>query len=119
MKNQSLAKKMANALAGIYFTFQTENNFKIQTGIAVLLIIGLLIVQPALIWWALILLCIGMVLAAELANTALETLIDHLHPQIHPEVGKAKDIMAGMVLTLSIAAALVGLLALLSVFVYS
>ncbi len=118
MKNQSLAKKTANAFAGIYFTFRSENNFKIQTGIALLLVVGMFIIQPALVWWAFVLLCIGMVLAAELANTALETIIDHLHPQIHPEVGKSKDIMAGMVLVLSITSMLIGLLVLISVFVY-
>ena len=35
-----------------------------------------------------------------------------MHPEIHPAVGKVKDIMAGMVLSLSILAAIIGLLAL-------
>ncbi len=112
MKNQSFYKKVSNAVAGIVFTLRTENNFRIQIIIAAVLIIGLFIIQPSLVWWALILLCIGLVLAAELANTALETLADYLHPDIHPEIGKAKDIMAGMVLVLSITTVLVGLLAL-------
>jgi diacylglycerol kinase (ATP) len=116
MKNQSIAIKLANAASGIAFTFRTENNFRIHTLVAILLLVAMSFIQPALVWWALILLCIGLVMAAELANTALETLIDHLHPEIHPQIGKAKDIMAGMVLVMSIASLLVGLLALLSVF---
>jgi len=111
MKNQPFQLKIQNAFAGIRFTLQTEDNFRRQLIIAILLVFGLFVLHPALIWWALILLCVGLVLAAELANTAIETLIDYLHPEIHPEIGRVKDIMAGMVLTLSITAVLVGLLA--------
>ncbi len=113
MKNQPFTQKLANAIAGIRFTFNTERNFRTHTLLGTLLIIVMLIVQPTLIWWALMLLCIGLVLAAELANTAIETLADHLHPDLHPAIGKVKDIMAGMVLVMSMAAALVGLLAII------
>ena len=46
---------------------------------------------------------------AELFNSALETLIDHVHPEHHPEVGAAKDIAAAAVLLASIAAVVAGL----------
>ena len=67
--------------------------------------------QPAAIWWALIILSIALVLAAELVNSAIEALSDHLHPDIHPSIGKVKDMLAGMVLVVSIAAAIIALLA--------
>ena len=51
----------------------------------------------------------GLVLVAELLNSALETLADHLHPEQHPEVGAAKDIAAGAVLVASAVALVVGL----------
>ena len=44
------------------------------------------------------------VLAAELFNTALEHLIDHLHPALHPSIKIAKDCAAGSVLLLSLSA---------------
>ena len=37
--------------------------------------------------WALIGLAVGLVLVAEMANTAIETLADRLHPGQHPEIG--------------------------------
>ena len=46
---------------------------------------------------------------AELFNTALETLADHLHPERHPVVGAAKDIAAAAVLVASGAAVVAGL----------
>ena len=114
MKNQPFVRKLANAWAGISFTYKTEDNFRVHVMLAVVLVIFMAFLQPDAVWWALILLCIGLVMAAELANTALETLIDHLHPDIHPQIGRTKDIMAGMVLVMSLASLLVGLLALVS-----
>lgn len=49
----------------------------------------------------------GMVLAAELFNSALEAALDHLHPERHDAVRIAKDCAAGAVLVLSLTAAAV------------
>jgi len=62
--------------------------------------------------WALIVLAIGLVLAAEALNTAIEALCDRVAPERHPLVGKAKDLAAGAVLLASLAAAALGLLVL-------
>ena len=59
------------------------------------------------LWWAVLGLAVAAVLMAELFNTALETLIDHVHPEQHPEIGAAKDIAAGAVLIASAAAVVV------------
>lgn len=103
---------MHNALSSIAFAWKTEQNFRTEVifGLATLMVFGFL--RPTAIWWALILLCIMLVLAAELINSALEALTDHLHPDLHPIIGRAKDMLAGFVLLTSCGAALVGLLAL-------
>jgi diacylglycerol kinase len=62
--------------------------------------------------WALLVLAMGLVLAAEAANTALEALADRVAPDRHPLVAKAKDVAAGAVLIASLAAAALGLLVL-------
>jgi diacylglycerol kinase (ATP) len=54
-------------------------------------------------------LAVGLVLVAEMANTAIETLADHLHPGQHPEIGVVKDVAAGAVLVASLVAVVVGL----------
>jgi len=51
-----------------------------------------------------------------LANSSIEALTDHLHPEQHPAIGKVKDIAAGMVLIMSVAAVIVGILAIWSTF---
>ncbi|MPN10245.1 Diacylglycerol kinase [bioreactor metagenome] len=45
---------------------------------------------------------------AELFNTAIEIVIDMIHPEIHPLAKIAKDIAAGAVLIAAMAAFLVG-----------
>ena len=62
--------------------------------------------------WALLVLAMGLVLACEAANTALEALADRVAPDPHPLVGKAKDAAAGAVLIAAVAAAVLGLLVL-------
>lgn len=62
--------------------------------------------------WALLVLAMGLVLAGEAVNTALETLADRVAPDHHPLVGRAKDAAAGAVLIASLAAAVLGLLVL-------
>lgn len=48
--------------------------------------------------WIAILLCIGFVWAMELINTAIEKVMDHLHPEMHINVKLIKDMAAGAVL---------------------
>lgn len=60
--------------------------------------------------WIAIVLCIGMVIAAELFNSAIERLVDLVSPQHHPVAGQVKDIAAGAVLVCALAAIVVGLI---------
>lgn len=60
--------------------------------------------------WIAIVLCIGMVIAAELFNSAIEQLVDFVSPQHHPVAGQVKDIAAGAVLVCALAAIVVGLI---------
>lgn len=60
--------------------------------------------------WCLVMVCIGSVMGAELFNTAIERLTDLASPGRHPLAGQAKDVAAGAVLVISIAAAIVGAL---------
>ena len=97
-KNQPFHKRLRFALNGIGETWRRERSFRTQVGVAVLVIIALIALRPPAIWWALIGFIIAVVLAFEVINAALEGLIDHLHPDIHPEIRVIKDMAAGAVL---------------------
>ena len=46
-------------------------------------------------------------MALELINSAMESVIDLLHPGLHPEIKVIKDMVAGAVLIISVAALVV------------
>jgi len=60
--------------------------------------------------WLIIILTVGVVLAAEGFNTALEKLCDHISPDYHHSIKEVKDFAAAAVLLASISAAVLGLL---------
>lgn len=105
-------RSFAYAFKGIAEVVRHQANMQIHVVIMllVLLVASLLSLSPT--EWALILICMGMVLSAELFNSALEYLTDLVSPDYHPLAGKAKDAAAGAVLVCAIAAVLVGLLVL-------
>lgn len=60
--------------------------------------------------WTIVILCIGLVIAAELFNTAIEKLVDLVTSEQHPLAGQIKDIAAGAVLVCAAATAIIGLI---------
>ena len=76
---------------------------------------SLLIARVGLIPALLVGLSIALVLALELANSAIEYVIDHLHPEIAPQIKLAKDVIAGAVLVACFGSLCVGGLMMLAV----
>ena len=60
--------------------------------------------------WIAVIFAIGMVLAAEAVNSSIEALADLVSPDYNEAIKRTKDLAAGAVLILAIAAAIVGLL---------
>jgi diacylglycerol kinase (ATP) len=112
-KNQSLFRRFRFAFQGLAAAWRSEANFRIQLATLLVVVIVLLIVKVEPVWWALVLLTSGGVLSAELFNTALEHLADHLHPETHPQIQIVKDCAAAAVLVMAGAAAAVGVALLL------
>lgn len=107
MKNQSFRRRLGFALQGVLCAWRGESSFRQQAVAALGVLVILLWRRPAMVWWALLLMNCGLVLAAELFNTALERALDYLSPERHPAVQVAKDCAAGAVLLLSLTGACV------------
>jgi undecaprenol kinase len=103
-KNRSFYRRLRFATAGLAHGLRTERSLRAQAMALLLVILGLLILRPAPLWWALVIISCAAVLAAELFNTALERLADHLHPDLHPQIRIVKDCAAAAVLCCSIGA---------------
>jgi len=107
-KNQSFVTRLRFAFAGIAAGVRSEASLRIQLGAFLVLLAVLLAFRPGPLWWALAMLASAGVIAAELFNTAIEALADHLHPEIHPRIRIVKDCAAAAVLVATAGALAVG-----------
>lgn len=100
------------AWTGLYYTFLTQRNFRIHVLIGILAISLGLVLHLSRVEMTVIVLTIGLVLAMELLNTALEAVVDLTVKQTYHDLAKiAKDCAAAAVLITSLGAiAIAGLL---------
>ncbi|MEK7665903.1 MAG: diacylglycerol kinase [Patescibacteria group bacterium] len=105
-----MLKHIHYATRGLFHVFQTEVSFRVQLGVAIVVLV-MMNVYPLMNWERIILLLlIGSVLVLEVINSVLERLVDSFKPRVHPVVGEIKDMMAGAVLVSSVVSAIVGVL---------
>jgi undecaprenol kinase len=107
-KNQPFLARLRFAWMGLRFALMAEHSLRFQAATLVAVVIALAIFEPEPIWWGIVLLAGCAVLAAELFNTALEHLVDHLHPELHPRIRIVKDCAAAAVLLTVLGAVAVG-----------
>ncbi len=108
MQQWGFVRSARAALRGIAFAFSREKNLRIESIIAVIVLV-IMLYLPTVLWqWVSVIFIITMVLAAELVNTAFERIVDILKPQKHPYARVIKDIAAGMVLVVACGALIGG-----------
>ena len=115
MKNRGFRERLNFAWSGLRGAWRSEASLRTHIRMSLLLVIVLLVLRPALLWWAICGAMVTLVIAAELINTALEHLADHLHPEQHPRIKIVKDCAAAAVLISSIGALWVSVMMVLSV----
>src|ERR1700754_1237215 len=89
------------AFNGVRHAAATQLNFRVQLVAAVVAVLLGYIFHISAGEWLWITLCIAMVLAAELFNTAIEFLTDLVSPEYNKKAGLVKDMSAGAVLVLA------------------
>jgi diacylglycerol kinase (ATP) len=107
-KNQSFAARFRFACGGLATALRSELSMRVHAVAFILLLAVLVIFRPEPLWWALAILASAAVISAELFNTAIEHLADHLHPEIHPSIRIVKDCAAAAVLVAVLGALGVG-----------
>lgn len=98
------------AWKGVRCCIGREQNLSFHLIAMILTVIAGFILDITRMEWIMVILCIGVVIAAELFNTAIEKLVDLVSPERHPIAGQVKDIAAGAVLVCAVAAAIIGLI---------
>lgn len=108
--SKKLLKSFYYAGEGIISAFLLERNMKIHVFIMTLVILAGIYFHISLFEWMICIILFGIVISAEIMNTAVETTVDMVMPDIDPKAKFAKDLAAGAVLVLAIVAAIIGLM---------
>lgn len=110
MARRSFNESLRFAWAGLAWAWRTQGNIRRHAAAAAAAL--------GLAWWlkvppgeqALVVLTIGLVIVAELINTAVEATVDLYRRSYHPLAGTAKDVAAAAVLVAALVAVVVGLI---------
>ncbi|WP_139925156.1 diacylglycerol kinase family protein [Hymenobacter sp. DG01] len=104
------AASFGYAFRGVWAALRTEVHLWFHAA-ATVVVVGLGLYCGLARWeWVAVALAVGAVWCAELVNTAIEAVVNLVSPEYHPLAGRAKDVAAGAVLVMALAALAVGLL---------
>jgi len=106
----SRLKSFQYAFNGLASAFRQEHNLWIHTLAAIAAITMGWILNISTGEWMVIILVIGGVFIAELFNSAIESLVDIVSPELNKKAGMVKDMAAGAVLAAALAALVSGLI---------
>ena len=113
-KKERGLKKFINSFSypikGLKYAYRNEQNLAVDLGIAAIVTIFGIILKVSLVEWAILFLTMGLVIACELINTAIEATVDLVTEDYHPLAKVAKDTSAAAVFIFAIVAVLVGMI---------
>ena len=105
-RNNALVKSFGYAAQGVA-SAAGERNFKVDCIAAVIAFALCAVLQVPLWGWAAVAICVGVQLAMETVNTAVEAVVDLTSPGLHPLAKRAKDCAAGAALITACASVVV------------
>lgn len=108
-RKNNLVKSFGYAASGVVQA-GSERNFKVDVVAAVVVFAACALLQVPAWGWAAVAVCVGVQLAMETVNTAIEAIVDLASPDIHPLAKRAKDCAAGAALITACASVIVGLI---------
>ena len=108
-RKNNLVKSFGYAASGVVQA-GSERNFKVDVVAAVVVFAACALLQVPAWGWAVVAMCVGVQLAMETVNTAIEAIVDLASPGIHPLAKRAKDCAAGAALITACASVIVGLI---------
>ncbi|MEO8933543.1 MAG: diacylglycerol kinase family protein [Xanthomarina sp.] len=103
-------KSVGYAFKGAWLLIKTEASIQCQVFIGLFMTFLGFFIGLSPTEWMIQSLTIGLILGLEGLNTAIEAMADFVHPEIHPKIGRIKDLAAGAVFLFAIAAIAIGIL---------
>ena len=108
----SRLRSFGYAFRGWWYVLRSQRNAWLHVIISVVVVGVSAWVRLKPLEWAVIVLTMAIVFAAEFLNTAIEAVVDLASPHKHPLAKVGKDVGAGAVLIAALAAVVVGILVL-------
>ncbi|MFI5205775.1 MAG: diacylglycerol kinase family protein [Candidatus Paceibacterales bacterium] len=109
-KKQPFLTSLKIAIFGLTSAFKEERNFRLQSYIAIVVVIAMVALKLSRIESAILVLIMLLVLSLELINSQIEKFLDLIEPNHHPRVKIIKDFSAGAVLLSALGSVIIGLL---------
>jgi len=98
------------AIKGAWLLLRHEPSIQVQFVIAVIMTIAGFFFGITPTEWVMQIFAIGLVMATEGVNTAIENIADFVHADYHVKIGRIKDVAAGAVFFAAIAAVAIGII---------
>ena len=102
-------KSFKYSIEGLKYAYKYEQSMLIHVIATICVLLANIFFQVSGIEWLITLLAIGMVLSAELINSAIEAVVDLVTLEEHPLAKIAKDCSSAATLVLACMAALIGI----------
>ncbi len=110
LENEKSKSSFVYAINGICSAIKTEKNLKFDVFVGIIIIVLGFLFRINMVEWIICIISIGLMLFAEIMNTAVEAVVDLYTREKNEQAGLAKDISAGAVLVMAISVAVVGLI---------
>jgi diacylglycerol kinase len=101
-------EKFRDAFRGMKEGSRAQSSFRVHFLVAIAVVIAAAALRVERSEWCALVLCITVVLAAEMFNSALESMARAISGQPDPHLGNALDIASAAVLLASVGAVVVG-----------
>lgn len=105
-----LFKSFIYAWRGLFKIFKEEQNLRLQTVAAVLVVVVAYFFRVSRAEWMMLILAVSAVILMEIINSVVERVADALKPQIDHYAKEIKDIAAAAVMVASLAAVVIGVI---------
>ena len=109
-RRRSWAHKFSDAFRGLSRAVRSQSSFAVHLAVAAVVVALAAALRVSAVEWCLLVGAIAMVLAAEIFNSAVESLARALGPGWNPRVRDALDMASAAVLVAACGAAVVGLI---------
>ena len=108
--SRTWSRKFADAFRGLARAVRTQSSFAVHLGVAGAVVAAGALFRVSAVEWCLLSFAIGLVLMAEIFNTAIESLARAPGSRRHPRFRDALDMASAAVLLAAITAAVIGVI---------